>query len=232
MTWWWLIIWAAAVTAVTVAGSLYARRYGRPDLLIGLYVTFVLVAQVLATKVASFDLGFAKFTGPAGVIVFSVTYLMTDIVNERFGRRETYRMIAVAFVSQLAMVLFFWLGTRLEPAPFWTLQPSWQEIFGLVPRITVASWAAFLVSENFDAWTYDLFRRLTKGRHLWMRNAFSSLPSLALDSLIFVPLAFGGLMPLWPVIIGQVAVKWLVGLVGVPFMYLNRTLMGGRPRTE
>lgn len=137
-------------------------------------------------------------------------------------------MIAVAFVSQLAMVLFFWLGTRLEPASFWTLQPSWEAIFGLVPRITVASWIAFLVSENFDAWTYDLFRRLTKGRQLWMRNAFSSLPSLALDSLIFVPLAFAGLMPLWPVIVGQVAVKWLVGLVGIPFMYLNRALMGGR----
>jgi uncharacterized integral membrane protein (TIGR00697 family) len=222
----WLLIWAAAVTAVTLAGSWYARRSNRPDLLIALYVTFVLVAQVLAAKVAEFDLGaLGTWTGPAGAIVFAVTFLMTDIVNEKFGRRETHRMIMIAFVTQLAMVLFFWLGTSLPAASFWPLQEPWEAIFGLVPRITLASWVAFLISENFDAWVFDRFKRLTKGRHLWLRNVVSSLPALALDSLIFVPIAFLGVMPLGPVILGQVAVKWLVGLVGIPFMYLNRAVL-------
>ena len=221
----WIIIWAAAITAVTLAGSLYARRYKRPDLLIGLYVTFVLAAQVLAAKVAAFDLGFTEFYGPAGVIVFSVTFLLTDIVNEQFGRKETQKMIFIAFASQVAMVLFFWLGMKLPAAPFWELQGPWEQIFGMVPRITLASWVAFLVSENIDAWIYDRFKKLTKGKHLWMRNAFSSLPALALDSLIFVPIAFLGIFPIWPVILGQIVIKWLVGLVGVPFMYLNRAVL-------
>lgn len=222
----WLIVWAAVVTAVTLAGSWYARRYNRSDLLIALYVTFVLVAQVLAAKVAEFDLGaLGTWTGPAGAIVFAVTFLMTDIVNEKFGRRETHRMILIAFVTQLAMVLFFWLGTSLPPAGFWSLQEPWEAIFGLVPRITFASWVAFLISENFDAWVFDRFKRLTKGKHLWLRNAVSSLPALALDSLIFVPIAFLGVIPIWPVILGQVVVKWLVGVVGVPFMYLNRAVL-------
>lgn len=225
-----IIVWIVAVSAVTLAGSFYARRSGRPDLLIALYVTFILVAQVLAAKISAFNLGVQTFYGPTGVMVFSVTFLLTDIVNEKFGRRETHRMILIAFLSQVAMVLFFAIGTALPPAPFWQLQDAWRQIFGLVPRITLASWVAFLVSENFDAVVFAWFRKLTGGRHLWLRNVVSTVPALTIDSLIFVPLAFGGLMPLWPLILGQTVIKWACGLIDIPFMYLNRAILG--PRIE
>lgn len=216
-----LLVWIATITSITLVGSWYARRYRRPDLLIALYVTFIMVAQILAVKISAFNLGFKTFYVPSGVLVFSVTYLITDIVNEKFGRKETHRMIFIAFVTQLAMVLFLWLGTQLSPAPFWGLQSSWEGIFGIVPRITLASWAAFLISENTDALIFDWFRKLTKGRYLWMRNVFSSIPALLLDSLIFVPLAFAGQMPLWSLIVGQTVIKWMVGILNIPFMYLN-----------
>ena len=225
-------VWIIGITAFTLIGSLYARKYNKPDLLIGLYVTFVLVAQILAAKISAFNMGFATFFGPSGVLVFSITYLLTDIVNEKFGRQETQKMILIAFVSQVAMLFFFWLGVLFPPAPFWTIQSTWKEIFGIVPRITLASWAAFLVSENFDAFMFHSFKRLTHGKHLWARNVFSSIPSLLLDSLIFIPLAFGGSMPLLPLIIGQTSVKWLVGLINVPFMYLNKAILGKEVKNE
>jgi len=221
-----LIIWIIGITSFTLLGSWYAGKYQRSDLLIGLYVTFVLVAQVLAAKISAFDLGFGTFFGPSGVLVFSITYLLTDIVNEKFGRKETQKMILIAFISQIAMVFFFWLGVKFPPAPFWTLQDSWQEIFGLIPRITFASWAAFLISENFDAYVFAWFKKLTEGKYIWARNVFSSIPALLLDSLIFIPLAFLGVMPIWPLIVGQTAIKWLVGLVNIPFMYLNKVILG------
>ena len=221
-----LIFWIIGITSFTLLGSWYARRYNRADLLIGLYVTFVLVAQILAVKISAFDLGFTTFYGPSGVLVFSLTYLMTDIVNEKFGRKETQRMILIAFVSQIAMVFFFWLGVKFQPAPFWTMQATWEQFFNLVPRITIASWIAFMITENFDAYVYSWFKKLTKGKYLWTRNAFSSIPALLLDSLIFIPLAFLGVMPILPLIIGQTAVKWLVGLVNIPFMYLNKAILG------
>lgn len=207
-------------------GSLYARKYNKADLLIGLYVTFVLAAQILAAKISTFDLGFATFFGPSGVLVFSITYLLTDIVNEKFGRRETQKMIGIAFISQIAMVFFFWLGVQFPPAPFWTIQETWVQIFSLIPRITLASWIAFLITESLDAYIYSWFKKLTKGKHLWARNTLSSIPALLLDSLIFIPIAFFGVMPLLPLIIGQTAVKWLVGLVNIPFMYLNKAILG------
>ena len=221
-----LIFWIIGITSFTLLGSWYARKYNRADLLIGLYVTFVLVAQVLAAKISAFDLGFKTFFGPSGVLVFSLTYLFTDIVNEKFGRKETQKMILIAFVSQIAMVFFFWLGVKFPPAPFWAIQETWGQIFNLVPRITLASWVAFLITENFDAFVFSWFRKLTKGKHLWTRNAFSSIPALLLDSLIFIPIAFFGVMPILPLIIGQTAVKWLVGLVNIPFMYLNKAILG------
>ncbi|KKR23811.1 MAG: Conserved hypothetical integral membrane protein [Candidatus Yanofskybacteria bacterium GW2011_GWD2_39_48] len=107
-----IVFWIIGITSFTLLGSWYARKYNKPDLLIGLYVTFVLVAQILAAKISIFDLGFRTFYGPSGVLVFSITYLLTDIVNEKFGQKETQKMILIAFVSQVAMVFFFWLGTQ------------------------------------------------------------------------------------------------------------------------
>lgn len=221
-----LVFWIIGITSFTLLGSWYARKYGKPDLLIGLYVAFVLVAQILAVKISVFNLGFKTFFVPSGVLVFSITFLLTDIVNEKFGRKETHKMILIAFISQVATAFFFWLGVKFPPAPFWTIQQTWEQIFNLVPRITLAGWIAFLISENFDAYVFSWFKKLTNGRYLWLRNAFSSIPALLLDSLIFVPLAFLGTMPVLPLIIGQVAVKWLVGLINIPFMYLNKAILG------
>ncbi|MBI2633519.1 MAG: queuosine precursor transporter [Parcubacteria group bacterium] len=220
-----IILWIIGITSVTLAGSWYARKYGKADMLIALYVTFVLVAQILAVKISAFDLGFKTFFVPSGVLVFSITFLLTDIVNEKFGRKETQKMIFIAFVSQVAMVFFFWLGVKYPPAPFWTMQDIWSQLFGVVPRITLASWVAFLISENFDAFAFEWFKKITHGKHLWMRNAFSSIPALTLDSIIFILIAFLGVMPIWQLILGQIVIKWIVGIIDIPFMYLNRAML-------
>lgn len=221
-----LVVWVVGISAFTLFGSWYARKYNRSDFLIALYVTFILVSQVLASKIAAFNLGFQTFYAPAAVLVFAVSFLITDIVNEKFGRKETQKMILIAFATQVAMVVFLWLGLQLDSAPFWTNQASFAQIFGVVPRITLASWVAFLISENFDAYVFDWFHKKTGGKHLWMRNTFSSIPALLVDSLIFVPLAFVGSLPLMPLIVGQVAVKWLVGIINIPFMYANKAVLG------
>ncbi len=179
----------------------------------------------MAAKIAQFNLGFGNFFAPAAVIVFSVTFLITDIVNEKFGRKETQRMIFIAFLSQVAITFFTWLVLSLEPAPFWQNQSAFEVIFGQVPRIIAASWVASLISENLDAYIFDWFKRLTKGKHLWARNILSSLPAMALDSVLFVTIAFYGIQPIGPLILGVLVIKWLVGIVNIPFMYLNRWIM-------
>jgi len=220
-----IILWAVGITAFTAFGSWYARRYNRPDALVGLYVAFVLFSNIAATKIAEFDLGFSKFYAPAAVLIFSVTFLMTDIVNEKFGRRETQKMILIAFATQVAVSLFSWIVLSLPSAPFWPNQSALEIVLGQMPRIVIASWAAFLLSENLDAYIFSWFKKITRGKQLWMRNALSSLPAMALDSVIFVTIAFYGVQPVGTLIFGLIITKWLVGVIDIPFMYLNRYIM-------
>lgn len=217
--------WAILASLFTVFGAWYAKRYDKPDALVGLYVAFIVFSNVAAAKIAFFDLGFAQFFAPAVVIVFSVTFLLTDIVNEKFGRQQTHRMIFTAFIAQVAVTVFSLIVISLPPAPFWQNQNAMELIFGQVPRITLASWVAFLVSENLDAYAFEWFKNKTKGKHLWARNAFSSLPAMLIDSALFISIAFYGLQPVIPLILGQTIIKWLVGIINIPFMYINRAIM-------
>jgi len=221
-----IFIWILLISSFTLGGSWYARKYGRPDALIALYVAVILLANITAIKIVEFDFGFTKFFSSGTVLIFSVTFLLTDIVNERFGRKETQKMIFIALFTQIAIALFSYLIVQAKPAPFFILQDAFQQIFGVVPRIIVASWTAFIVSENLDAYIFEWFKKLTKGRHLWMRNAFSSLPAMVIDTVIFVLIGFSGILPVVPIIIGVSVTKWIVGIIDIPFMYLNRRVLG------
>lgn len=221
----------AVASLFTIFGAWYAGRYQRPDALIALYVIFIALSQILAVKIAVFDLGFTEITAPAAALIFAITFLITDIVNEKFGRKETHKMIFIAFITQIAMVVFLYIGTHLEPAPFWHDQSAWELIFGLVPRITLASWITFLVSENLDAYLFALLKQLTGGHYLWIRNAGSSIISLSVDTVLFVSLAFYGTgLPLWSLMVGQFFTKYAVALIDIPFMYLNRAVMRNRKK--
>lgn len=216
------------VSMVTIFGATYARKNNSPDALIALYVIFCGMSQILASKIALFDFGFFSVTAPAAVIIFAVTFLITDIVNEKFGRAVTHRMIFVTFITQIALVLFVLIAsTGLPPAPFWNGQEAWNNVFGLVPRIVLASWITFMVSENLDAWLFEVFFQWTKGKHLWARNVFSTIPSLTIDTLLFVTLAFVGTdLPLIQIMIGQFVAKYAVAVINIPFMYINRMFLG------
>jgi len=220
-----IILWIIAITSFSLFGSWYARKYNKPDALIGLYVAFILISNIIAYKIAAFDLGFYTFYAPVAVLVFAVTFLFTDIVNEKFGRKETHKMIFIAFLTQLAVAFFVLLSIYLKPAPFWPDQEIFAKILGFTPRIMLASWIAFLISENTDAYLFSWFKKITKGRHLWMRNVFSSIPAMAIDSIIFVTIAFYGVSAVLPLILGNIVLKWLVGVINIPFMYFNRWLM-------
>ncbi len=220
------IFWIIIVSLLGVLGAWYARRYNRPDALIAFYVTLVIFSNIAVSKTIAFDFGFTELFAPATVLIFSVTFLLTDVVNERFGRKETQRMIVIALFAQIALILFSYLVLKAQGAPFFQNQAAFETLLSNVPRIVIASLIAFFVSENFDAYLFHWFRKLTGGKHLWMRNAFSSIPAMLLDSALFITLAFYGVMPIIPLIVGLSVTKWLVGVIDIPFMYLSRAVLG------
>lgn len=219
------IIWSAVIALFALGGAWYVKRYDRSDALLALYVTLAVASSIFASKTLAFDFGFAEFFAPGAVLIFSVTFLLTDIVNEKFGKREAYRMILLGLLAQIAFLVFSYLVINAPAAPFFTNQAAFEAVFGMVPRVVIAGLLAFAVSELLDANLYHWLRGLTGGRHLWMRNAFSSLPAMVIDSIVFVTVAFWGVMPLLPLVVGLTVTKWLVGIVDIPFMYAARAVM-------
>ena len=221
-----IIVWIAAVSLCAVGAAYYARIHDRPDAIIALYVTLVIASNLVASKIIGYDIGFTTLFAPGATLLFSVTFLLTDIVNEKFGRKETQRMIYIAVFAQLAFLLFSYIALSATPAPFFTGQAAFDAVFGSVPRIAAAGLITFLISESLDAYLYQWFRLKTHGRNLWMRNAFSSVPAMLLDSILFVTLAFYGTAAILPLIIGLTVVKWIVAVIDIPFMYGARFILG------
>lgn len=221
-----ILTWIAVISLIAVGAAYYARRMERSDALIALYVTLVLISNLVASKIIGFDLWFTTLYAPSAALLFSVTFLLTDIVSEKFGRQATQRMIFIAFLSQIAFLVFSYIAVSATPAPFFLDQAAFETVFNAVPRIAAAGLFTFLISESLDAYLYQWFRLKTHGRHLWMRNAFSSIPAMLVDSALFVTLAFYGTTPILPLIIGLTVIKWIVAVIDIPFMYLARSVMG------
>ncbi len=205
----------------------------REDVAIALFILFITMSQILAAKIGDFSIGDYQITAPVAVLIFPFTFQITDMVNENFGRKKTHRMIFIAFITQVLMVFFIWFSIEIPGAPFWgsEAQSYWVSFLGSTIRITIASWISFLITENLDALLFAKLKKITKGKNLWIRNVFSDIPTLALDSILFVSIAFGGVLPLdivLGIIWGQMLTKWFFGIIDTPFMYLSRGIVNGK----
>jgi uncharacterized integral membrane protein (TIGR00697 family) len=220
-----VLAWACAIGVSVLGASYWARRSGRPDALTALYITLVLVSNLVAAKIVGFNFFITTLYAPAATVFFSVTFLVSDVINERFGRAEAQRAIIMATLAQIAFISFTYIALKAEPAPFFNGQVAFEAVLSAVPRIALAGLITFLISETLDAYLYSWFRELTAGRHLWMRYAFSSLPAMLIDSILFSVLAFAGVQPLLPIIIGMTVIKYLVGLANAPLMYAAREVL-------
>jgi len=232
-----LLIWVIVIFGATVFISQYIKMYQREDVAIAFYILFITMSQILAAKIGDFSIGNFQITAPVAVLIFPFTFQITDMVNENFGQKTTHRMIFIAFITQIIMSIFIWFSIEISAASFWGFdwdsdpveaQGFWLSFFGSTLRITAASWIAFLITENLDALIFAKFKKLTHDKNLWLRNVFSDIPTLALDSIIFVSIAFGGLLPIWPIIWGQILTKWFFGAIDTPFMYLSRGIVSGK----
>ncbi len=222
-----LIIWIVVIFIATIFISQYIKMQKREDVAIAFFILFITMSQILAAKIGDFSIGDFEITAPVAVLIFPFTFQITDMVNENFGQRKTHRMIFIAFTTQILMTSFIWFSIEIPGGPYWSseAQGYWLEFLGSTVRIIVASWIAFLITENLDAVLFAKLKKFTKNKNLWIRNVFSDVPTLALDSLIFVTIAFIGEFPIWPVIWGQILTKWFFGVLDTPFMYLSRGII-------
>lgn len=194
-------------------------------LLIALYVACELIANITANK----PVEILGVSAPGGVFIYALTFTLIDLVNERLGKNGARTVVYSAFGANLLFALYATLIIHLPPPPFFTGQEAFATVLGATPRIVGASLAAYLVSSMVDIEVFAFWKRRV-GSHAWARVMASNGVSTAVDSALFVVLAFAGSLPLIPLILGQYAIKMAVTVVSVPLIYLARA--GASPRPD
>ncbi|MFQ6077574.1 MAG: queuosine precursor transporter [Thermodesulfobacteriota bacterium] len=185
-------------------------------LLVSIFVGTLVISSVLASKIISI---FGLFV-PAGVLAYCITFVVTDVISEIWGKERANRVVLCGFITLLVTFLLIRIALFWDAAPFWREQKAFSTVLGSTSRIIIASFIAYLVSQYHDVWAFHVWRKLTAGRHLWLRNTASTVVSQFIDTLIFITIAFYGTMPVFALIKGQYFIKLLIALLDTPFVYL------------
>lgn len=157
----------------------------------------LIVANLIEIK--TIDLG--PLTITAGVIIFPVSYIINDCVVEVYGLQKAKLMIWLGFASSLFVTLALQLSLVLPGSSEWTSQEAMQQIYGSVPRIVTASFLAFICGSMVNAYTMAKMRRTGDGAGRFsLRAILSTIYGESVDSLIFFPIAFAGVLS-WNMII-------------------------------
>jgi len=184
-------------------------------ILLSIFIGSITIASVLANKIINV---FGLFV-PAGVLAYSMTFLMTDAIGEIWGKETAKHTVLGGFIGLLAVLLLIQISLVWPRAPFWKQEAAYQTIMGSTSRIIIASFFAYLVSQFHDVWAFHFWKKITGGRHLWLRNNFSTAVSQLIDSCLFITVAFYGVMPVWPLIWSQWFVKLAIAFLDTPIIY-------------
>jgi len=170
-----------------------------------LFVACLIAANITATKLIE-PWGLVM---DAGTIIFPLSYILGDVLTEVYGFRAARRVIWLGFLANLLVVAAIALAGVVPAASFWDGQAAYDQILGFTPRILAASFCAYLVGEFANSVVLAKMKVATGGRHLWTRTIGSTLVGQGLDSLIFVTLAFSGVIPFEAMLV-MIATQWLV----------------------
>lgn len=181
-----------------------------------LFCTCLIASNLLESKI----LQFGSFTMTAGVLCFPISYILNDCIAEVWGYRKARFVIWMAFLMNFLVVALGQLAVILPAADYWVEhEEHFNFIFGLTPRITVASFTAFLIGSLVNAFVMSRMKKSSEGRHFSKRAVMSTLWGEGVDSLIFFPFAFGGLIsaPELAKLMGlQVITKTLYEIIALP----------------
>ena len=161
--------------------------------LAGLFITALIVCNLIANKFVSVDLGFYTFTLSAGVLPYPITFFITDILSEMYGRQKTSRVVLMGFAALLFTILILWLGKQfaaIESSP--VSDSVYNAAFGNSQRVIFASMTAYLVAQLVDVRLFHFWKRLTNGKMLWLRNNASTMLSQLVDTTLVVGVLFYG----------------------------------------
>lgn len=210
----------------------------------GVFLTCLLIANLTGSMLFTFRLPFLPepVLLSAGIIPFPVTFILTDLLNEFYGKQGARFVTYVGFAMSILVYALFagllWLiANPVSVAPFSQLtQAQFTHFAGLYTGMFIASLTAYLIGQMLDIQVFHVFRRITKHRFIWLRATGSTVISQLFDSIIVTFIAFWGDHPvhtLWQLALGNYIWKFLIAVVITPLLYLGHALLNRlMPRQE
>lgn len=217
---------------VTFLGIILAYRFfGK----VGLY-SWMAVAIIIANIQVMKTVSIFFWVTALGNIIYGTTFLVTDILSENYGHKEAKKAVWLGFFMMISVTIIMQICLRFVPDASDSLSPALEQIFSLLPRITIASLTAYIISQLHDVWAFEFWKKLFKGKHLWIRNNFSTITSQLIDNTIFTWIAFVGFFGVfgwgqvfdWNIItqifIVSYIMKIIVSLADTPFIYWSQSI--------
>ncbi len=192
------------------------ERFTLPFMLLTvLFCVCLIVANLVEIKTVSLGV----ITVTAGMAVFPVSYIINDCIVEVYGFRKARLVIWLGFFMNLLVTLMLQMAIVLPGAESWSGQDAMVAMYGGVPRILAASFIAFICGSIANAWVMSRMKVKSGGRHFSIRAIVSTLWGEGVDSLIFFPIAFAGVLPVGEIvelIIAQALLKTLYEILILP----------------
>ena len=162
-----------------------------PFMLLGILFNVCLIAaNLLETKVIQIG----SLTVTAGLLVFPISYIINDCIAEVWGFKKARLIIWSGFAMNFFVVALGLIAVAIPAAPFWEGEEHFDFVFGMAPRIVAASLMAFLVGAFLNAYVTSKMKVASQGRNFSARVIWSTVVGETADSLIFFPVAFGGVI--------------------------------------
>ncbi|MGC5703659.1 queuosine precursor transporter [Pseudomonas sp. NFXW11] len=190
-----------------------------------LLLTFYIFTSIAATKPIYLE-SLGIIVTP-GTFLYSLTFLIVDLLNENFGLRLARRAIFFAFASTAIIIILLYGSTFLPGLPGWKLDTPYNQVIINVSSVLVASSVSFLVSENINSYLLCKIKELTNSRYLFLRIFLSTFFAVIIDSFVFCYIAFYGLMlnsEILSMIYVQIAIKVFLALFNILPAYGARSL--------
>jgi uncharacterized integral membrane protein (TIGR00697 family) len=186
-------------------------------LLIALYIACELIANITAGK----PISLFGITAPGGVLIYALSFTLVDLINEHIGKAGARHVVYAAFAANLLFALYAMLVVALPSPAFFTGGDAFATVLGSTPRIVCASLVAYVVSSLIDVEVFAAWKQRVHGPK-WLRVLVSNAISTAVDSAVFVTIAFAGKLPVLPLIAGQYGIKMGVTFASLPLIYATR----------
>ncbi|WP_224362415.1 queuosine precursor transporter [Hyalangium versicolor] len=199
------------------------------------FCTALIVADLIGVKLFEVHLGSLVAVMPVGMIAFPVTFVLTDLLHEFYGKKAARFVTWLGLFMSLFTFATISIATAIEWAPMTrapdyrgTVESSFNNVFGTSQRILIASMVAYVLSQLCDIAVFHLLKRLSHNRMLWLRSTGSTVVSQLIDTTVFQLIAWLAVLPtdvVINIIVTSYMVKLLVAVGLTPIIYAGHALV-------